>query len=535
MEKTEIKTVGLMLDCSRDAVYGIDTLKDYIDTLSAMGYNMLQLYTEDTYEVDGQPYFGYLRGRYTKEELKTIDDYAFSKGVELMPCIQTLAHLGGFARWREDMYDLNDILLADDDRTYELVDAMFKTCAECFRSRRINIGMDEAHMVGLGKYLDKHGYQNRTEILVKHLDRVCKIADKYGFKPMMWSDMFFRLACHGLYYSPETAEFPKKIVDMVPKNVELVYWDYYHDEKSNYDAMIKAHKKFNNNIIFAGGAWSWKGFVPNNAGSIVRHSAAISACCENGVEEIFITSWKDDGAECSLYSTLPALMHVAEAAKGNNDMKSIKEKFEKIVGISFDDFMAVDSPDILEEDTTWTNPTKYILYSDPFLGLFDRTVDEKKRVKFTEAKAKLAKAAKDKKYGYLFKTLVSLCEVTEVKYTLGVRTRKAYKAGDKTALKKIIENYKLAVEKVKAFYENFRYQWYKENKRFGFEKHSARIGGVMCRLDDCRRILEDYVNGKIDKIDLLEEEILPLNDNAVDGKTIIYGNYTSMAAIKYNW
>ena len=34
------------------------------------------LYTEDTYEVDGQPYFGYMRGRYSKEEMKEIDDFA---------------------------------------------------------------------------------------------------------------------------------------------------------------------------------------------------------------------------------------------------------------------------------------------------------------------------------------------------------------------------------------------------------------------------------------------------------------------------
>lgn len=50
--------------------------------------------------------------------------------------------------------DTADILLADDDRTYELIDKIFATLSECFTSRKIHIGMDEAYMVGLGKYRD---------------------------------------------------------------------------------------------------------------------------------------------------------------------------------------------------------------------------------------------------------------------------------------------------------------------------------------------------------------------------------------------
>lgn len=42
-----------------------------------MGLNMLQLYTEDTFEVEGEPLFGYLRGKFTTRELASIDDYAF--------------------------------------------------------------------------------------------------------------------------------------------------------------------------------------------------------------------------------------------------------------------------------------------------------------------------------------------------------------------------------------------------------------------------------------------------------------------------
>ena len=61
---------GVMLDCSRNAVMNVEQLKNFISLLSHMGYNQVQLYMEDTYEINGEAYFGYLRGKYTQKELK---------------------------------------------------------------------------------------------------------------------------------------------------------------------------------------------------------------------------------------------------------------------------------------------------------------------------------------------------------------------------------------------------------------------------------------------------------------------------------
>ena len=70
-----------------------------LDRTAALGMNLFMLYTEDLYTLEDYPYFGYLRGRYTSEELRAIDDYAMELGVEVVPCIQTLAHLGSFLQW----------------------------------------------------------------------------------------------------------------------------------------------------------------------------------------------------------------------------------------------------------------------------------------------------------------------------------------------------------------------------------------------------------------------------------------------------
>ena len=80
---------GLMLDCSRNAVYKTEFVRKYLETMAFAGMNVLYLYLEDTYEVPEYPYFGLMRGRYSQKELKAIDSYAAVFGIEVVPCIQT--------------------------------------------------------------------------------------------------------------------------------------------------------------------------------------------------------------------------------------------------------------------------------------------------------------------------------------------------------------------------------------------------------------------------------------------------------------
>ena len=128
--ENKFRRFGTMIDCSRNAVMTVDTIKKWIDITGDIGYNTVMLYMEDTYEIKGEPYFGHHRGRYSVEELREIDDYAFEKGMEFIPCIQTLAHLNGIFHWKEytsKIWDCTDILLAEEQATYDLIDKMFRT------------------------------------------------------------------------------------------------------------------------------------------------------------------------------------------------------------------------------------------------------------------------------------------------------------------------------------------------------------------------------------------------------------------------
>lgn len=515
-----------MLDCSRNAVMKPESLKKFIDITSKMGYNMIQLYTEDTFEVDGEPYFGYMRGRYSKEELKEIDAYAQTKSIELVPCVQTLAHFNAIVRWYGDIVDCNDILLVEEERTYQLIENIFKTLSECFTSRRVNIGMDEAHMVGLGKYLDKHGYKNRFEILSEHLKKVCSIATKYGYKPAMWSDMFFRLATNGGYYT-ENEELLKPVVPLVPEEVELIYWDYYSTEKTHYDNMMKAHKVFNNNLWFAGGCWSWRGFYPNNSFSFKAIDASVESCLEYGIKNVFFTMWKDNGGECSFFSLLPSLMYAACKAQGIIEMSVIKSRFFEITGIAWDDMVKLDLPnDVGPNPLTTQNPSKYMLYNDLFMGMFDLTVHPDNKQHYDKYIPELKALSSNPEYGYIFESAYKHCEVLKIKFDLGLKTREYYQNKDIKALKVLSGEYQQLYNKVKDFYYAFRTLWEKENKAHGFDVQDLRLGGLLMRIENCKRRLDEFVSGKLDRIEELEEKLLPFKNETNNSNTIIFNNWT---------
>mgnify|MGYP000062740146 FL=1 len=519
---------GIMIDCSRNAVMTPEAIKRFVNIISALGYDTLMLYTEDTYEVDGEPLFGYQRGRYSKDELRDVDNYCFQNNVELVPCIQTLAHLNSIFKWSDEyekIRDYDDILLVDDERTYQLIDRMFSSLASCLRSRRIHIGMDEAYMVGLGKYLEKHGFKKRFDIINRHLHKVCAIAEKYGFSPMIWSDMFCKLATQsGDYYGNIDIEKIRQQADL-PQNITLVYWDYYSTDYDRYEKMIKGNREFNRPIIFAGGAWTWKGFSPDNSFSMSTTKLAFKACNNNSVKDIFLTAWGDDGGECSRFAILPALTYAACNLK--NDIETVKEEFKKITNMNFDDFMLLDKLDKPSEKLDGS-PSKYLLYNDPNVlkSYTNHSLPLKASLyvhspihylhgvnsyyKNLMEQLKTVKPSND--YKPMFDFYISLCDALSIKSELGIQTRMAYESNDKKRLLFIAENnYSTVITKIEKCYTDYRKLWFYENKPYGFEIQDIRFGGLIKRIASCKDRLIEYCNGNCDTIPELEEK--PYNHN----------------------
>ena len=534
------KSLGPMLDCSRNGVLTVPSLKKMIRHIALMGHNMLMLYTEDTYTIDGEPYFGYMRGRYSHDEIREIDSYARRFGIELIPCIQTLAHLGEVMKWSayDPVCDIFDILLVDEPKTYDLIEKMIRTCAEDFSSRRIHVGMDEAWALGTGKYKDRRGIEAKYSIMRKHLKKVCDICDSYGLSPMMWSDMLFNYDAEGNNRSRYDweASLPADIHSVPPKNMTLVYWDYYNGDKRVYDGVIEMHQKFDNPVAFAGGAWKWVGFAPLNHYSFTRSRPAIESCFEHGVDDILITAWGDNGCECPFFSVLPVFQLYAEGCfAGDVSEERAAKRFRTCAGGEMEDFMMLDMPQLPAgnfDNPTDLNPAKYLVYGDPFFGLADKHIGADYPETYAKYALYLAEASgRNPEWRYMFDNSAALCRYLSEKLGLALKLKAAYDSGDKTELKRLRDGeLEATFAAFEQFFETFRTQWYTENKTFGFEVEDLRLGGLRSRFITMMRRIDEYLAGKLDELPELAEERLRLDCRGEDAKPDIHCNKWVFAA-----
>lgn len=519
--------LGYMIDVARDAVPKIETLKKMALYLAVLGYNRLYIYLEDLFEVKGEPFFGYLRGRYTEQELKELDDYCVGFGIELVPCIQTLAHLNGIFKWPEykKCNDVADILLVDDQRTYQLIENMFETVARVFRTKTLHIGMDEAHLVGRGKYLDKNGYKNGYEVVADHIEKVAEIAKPFGFDLMIWSDMYFRLAFGGGYYSADGV-LPEEVCEQIPKNISLVYWDYYSRDKALVTHMMEEHIKTGNKVSFAGGAWKWNGWNPDTEMSFRTSKVALEVCKEFEIKDIMLTAWGDNGAEGSLFSTLPVIVYYAESCYNDTvDDKSVDRVLRGLWGLSLEDFYSMDmlivDKEQFEENYLFWKLPKMLLYNDPLVGEYDWIVEKYDVEIGLKAYAERLKRVTNNaptEFKYIFKNVENFCNVLLLKATLGRELRKAYQANDTEQLE-IIANEQISclIRKLRTFEKGFFQQWMLENKDNGYHTHDNRIGGLIKRLQTVKILVNEYIEGKRAEIYQLKDEVLTIEgDDALN-------------------
>lgn len=516
--------LGIMVDCSRNAVMKIDRLKLLVRKLAQAGFTYIQLYTEDTYEVEGEPFFGYQRGRYSIDEIKELDDYCDTFGIELVPCIQTLAHLGSIFNWEnryEDIRDNGDILCLRDDRTYELIEKMLQSVRKAFRSKRINLGMDEAHLLGAGKFMDRNGFVPRIDLMKEHLSRVIDLCKKYGFRPSMWNDMFYRMAGSPDYYTKKNLKFTKTFIKGIP-DIDMIYWDYYNEDPDVYRNMVRTGKEFGKRLSFAGGAWRWACLAPQNNKSYRNTTVALGVMREEGIDDIMVTCWGDNGCECPIFAVLSSIILYSELTYGESIDEVTEIKAKNITGYTWSELRDFDLPNLFgsedpNEHQYVGNSSRIFLYSDPFAGIVDYVLPEggvrTRCLQNADRMKELGKA--ESPFNYIFRNYELLCKVLADKADLGTQLREAYQSGNKKELKRLANSvFPKVYKELENYYVSFRKMWLTDNKENGLEVIDMRIGGLLLRLKYGRELINDYVSGKTDKIDKLEGEALVLDEKA---------------------
>lgn len=515
-EKCWLDTCGFMYDGSQaSSVLNVESCKKMLRTLAGMGYNMMMLYCEDCYEVPAEPNWANMRPRYTQAEFREIDDYAYALGIEMIPCIQVLAHFKDVLK-RADYRCVADtaiVLKVGAKRTYELIENLIASVSSCFRTKRIHLNMDEAWDIGLGNYLQENGYKAKFALMREHVSYVTEITNKYGLKPMMWSDMFFASKSKTGDYYDDSIIFDEEDIKGVPDNMELVLWDYYHDDAKIYESMINLHNTLN------GGCWvatacrcGWS-FGANYNAFFKRTTTALQVCKKMGVKEVFTCVWGDNHRESSPFAVLPQLQTFAEYVYNDApDEEFIARRFAASTGEDWNAFRTYDGMDCVPEyngnNKDDSKLSHLCMWQDILLGLFDsnlRGMDFSLHYEDLAYKFRTC-AANSGSYSSMFEFAEKTAKVLSLKAYMGIRLAKAYRENNRVDMEIIankdlpkLSEYMMELRNINRSY------FFEIYKPLGWEALDIRYGGAIMRIDTAIMRINDYLEGRISKIEELEE------------------------------
>jgi hypothetical protein len=371
--------------------------------------------------------------------------------------------------------------------------------------------MDETFQLGLGKYLEKHGYENHIDLMNRHLRKVVSITEKLGLKPMIWSDMYFPLFAENSPYQDELGNIRKDILDGIP-DVELVYWNYYRKEQEVYEKDFQNHNKLGSSPIFAGGAWTWNGIAPNYGKAMVTTEAAMAACKKEGIKETFVTLWGDNGAETPFATSYPILQLFAEHTYHQEvSIEKVSERFEFCGKGHFDDFMNLklldETAGVMKDNLNSSMTSKVLLYQDILIGLYDENVRGLSLGKHYQQLVPVLEQAKNDNPTWkpLFDLYAQLARVLADKAEIGLKIKEAYESNDNDRMKTILTTLDTIQANVNLLRQKHRHLWFAAYKPFGWEVIDIRYGGIISRIDSVKYRIHEWLEGRIPRIEELDE------------------------------
>ena len=517
-ESASFETLSCMIDLSFGAPLTVESLKEYFETLALFGYNQVLMYLEDMYEIPERPYFGYLRGRYTDSELRELDDYAYGLGIELVACMQTLGHLSAYLAWQEAaaLRENNAVLLPDSDKTYEFIEQMLKASTSPFRSKRVHIGCDESHGVGMGNYLKTHGLTPQIDVLITHVNRVADICKKLGLRPMIWHDMIFAL-CSESYSNYDRMVDLSVIGERLDPSIEIVMW-HYGQVPGCEEFMVDKFRAIGKSPMVAGNAHIWKAPLPDNYLSSKISEITLDICKRKGVKEVCNTVWAYSSTMYQL-AYLDLCRYGELSYRDNTD--ELKSRFEFLTAQSYDAIMRMsdlsslyDTPEAIA-NASYSNNSHFARYmnSDIAINVIAKEMTEHPRTDYYRAAADFLKPYLEKSsggrwefiYGFaygIFDMLALKCEIVE-------KLTSAYKSSDREVLASIrdslLPRYVDSIDSVAA-YHAYHKDFYL--KPFGAESRDYFYGGRKERAKTLSRRIGLYLDGAITKLEELESEYL---------------------------
>lgn len=291
VDQPDFRDRGILLDVSRGKVPTRATLFDLVDLCSRLRLNVLMLYIEHSFDFRRHPEIGRDASPLDAQTILALDAYAADRGVELIPCLQSLGHM-------ERLLSLDRYAhLAESDRrwsispnhpeTQPLLEQLYDEFLPLFRSSRFNANCDEPFDLGRGQSARRQPHKSPGALFTDHVNRLERLARSHDKRLMIWAD------------------FAHKHPDSLSRlNPNVVLLDWWYEAAFDADRIRKLRSKGFDSWVCPGTS-SWNCLFPrtkNSQENIARWAEAGRRHLASG---LLNTDWGDFGH----YNALGVSLH----------------------------------------------------------------------------------------------------------------------------------------------------------------------------------------------------------------------------------
>lgn len=316
VDQPDLRDRGIMLDVSRGKVPTHATLEALVDLCSRLRLNVLMLYVEHTFAFRRHPEIGEGASPLDAATLLALDAYAADRGVELVPCLQSLGHMERVLEVDRHAH------LAESERrwsispshtgTYTLLGDLYDEFLPLFGSRRFNANCDEPFDIGRGRSRERAPNRSPAQLFVDHVEQLRRLARSHGKRLMIWADFALK--------HPE-------MIDALPRDVVLLDWWY----EAEFDAnRIERLRSEGFEVWVCPGTSSWNCLFPRVGNSCANIARWAHAGRRHDATGLLNTDWGDFGHYNALGVSLHAYAWGAQQAwSGDVDAPAFDRAFSR--------------------------------------------------------------------------------------------------------------------------------------------------------------------------------------------------------------
>ena len=314
------KVLGYHLDVSNGRVLRMEMMRRVVDILHALGYNHLQMNTEHTFAYSKHRAVWDGASPMTPDEVRELDAFCAERGIELCANQNSFGHLGRWlrlpeyndlaespkggchSRYRSKPMKAPMSLCPTDPRSIALIAGLYDELMPCFRSRWINVGLDETYelddVTGTGRSASAIAAKGAERVYLEYFKKIYALVHDRGHKMMFWGDI--------ILHKPE-------LIPEIPEDVLCLNWGY--SANFPFEEQTKRFADSKRRFLVCPGTRAWgtvSGNVPEMMSNIDR---AVSAGERNGAEGYLLADWGDYGGLCPWIVSLPSVVYLSMKLK----------------------------------------------------------------------------------------------------------------------------------------------------------------------------------------------------------------------------